>query len=256
MAIIRYRSFMGVAAAVRINARVYQVLSAELERSKVDPPEILYHYTTQEGLLGIVQSSSLFLSDARFVNDRSEVSYGRGLFADRLLAHVEASGTDVHRRVWTHFSSAVETGRRRQQESASGQPAASNDHFYMTSLCTDGNLLSQWRGYGIAANGGCSIGFRSADLVAGASVPGHPQQAGSAPIVRLQQVLYDPVLQNQFIDQVISSVFSVLDGSPTAINDAQYVALMIDYAVIPVIASYVKAPTFREEQEWRLVSRC
>ena len=247
---------MGVHAASRLLGRVTQLVSEELARPSSKPPDTLDHCTTPKGLLGIIESSALFLSDARFVNDRSELSYGRRVFTDRLLRYAEASGSDVSKAVWDHFTKAVEDRLQRQQRPTVGWTTVPYDHFYVASFCTDGNLLSQWRAYGTAANGGCSIGFRALELIAGASIDGNNDPASTGPAATLQQVLYEPDLQNAFVDNVLTTVFSVLnDDRYQHSNAALYLANTIDIVVIPATTSCIKAPVFREEQEWRLVCR-
>ena len=40
-----------------------------------DKPAILYHYTTPEGLKGILQSGKLWATEVRYMNDASELDY-------------------------------------------------------------------------------------------------------------------------------------------------------------------------------------
>lgn len=40
-----------------------------------DEPEILYHYTTAKGLIGILKSKMIWATDRSFLDDRSEASY-------------------------------------------------------------------------------------------------------------------------------------------------------------------------------------
>lgn len=48
-----------------------------LEWLKTIPlPPVLYHYTTQTGLLGILQGNCLWATDSRYLSDSSEYSYG------------------------------------------------------------------------------------------------------------------------------------------------------------------------------------
>ncbi|MGA3345583.1 MAG: HepT-like ribonuclease domain-containing protein, partial [Terracidiphilus sp.] len=47
-------------------------------------PELLYHYTTQEGLLGILKSRSIWASHIRFLNDTSEGKIFLGAFTEIL----------------------------------------------------------------------------------------------------------------------------------------------------------------------------
>jgi hypothetical protein len=50
------------------------------------PPETLYHYTTQDGLLGIIQSRSLWATNVSYMNDSTEFDLFLGLLKDRLYA--------------------------------------------------------------------------------------------------------------------------------------------------------------------------
>src|SRR5216683_1419399 len=58
------------------------------------PPETIFHYTTAAGLLGIVRSNRLWASDLLYMNDSTEVEYGRQLIiaAARCLRPDSAAG--------------------------------------------------------------------------------------------------------------------------------------------------------------------
>lgn len=43
------------------------------------PKELLYHYTTLTGLLGIVGSNKLWASDIRYMNDSAELKHSADL---------------------------------------------------------------------------------------------------------------------------------------------------------------------------------
>jgi len=48
-----------------------------LERLKTTtPPRVLYHYTTQAKLLGILKSNCMWATAAQYLNDASEYEYG------------------------------------------------------------------------------------------------------------------------------------------------------------------------------------
>jgi hypothetical protein len=51
--------------------------------------EILYHYTTAAGLMGIVQSRTLRATNAEFLNDAQELQFGRSRLRDALLERAE-----------------------------------------------------------------------------------------------------------------------------------------------------------------------
>jgi hypothetical protein len=123
------------------------------------PPEIdgipelrdeIYHYTTVAGLQGILSSNSIWASSAYYLNDSSEIEYGCTLVLKALdewravnannSSFVVAVLNSLHH-VFAHPLSRL--GR--------------STTIYVTCFCADGNLLSQWRGYG--QSGGYALGF-------------------------------------------------------------------------------------------------
>ena len=42
-------------------------------------PHVLYHYTSADGLIGILSSKSIWLTDLRYMNDLSELQYSKAL---------------------------------------------------------------------------------------------------------------------------------------------------------------------------------
>ena len=51
-----------------IQAHLFERLLQEAE-----PREVLYHYTNQDGLLGILRSRCIWCTDIRFLNDSRDV---------------------------------------------------------------------------------------------------------------------------------------------------------------------------------------
>jgi len=58
----------------------------EINKALVHVPEncTIYHYTDLMGLRGILESRKLWLTDAGYLNDRSELEYGRDAVARQL----------------------------------------------------------------------------------------------------------------------------------------------------------------------------
>src|SRR5215216_3035907 len=105
---------------------------------------IIYHYTTIPGLIGIVTHCELWASDCQFLNDGSELSYARDIF----------------------FAELQKLGTPRIEEEGYVPPGRSLQNFrmFITCFCEDGDLLSQWRGYG--ADQGYALGFDTETLQA------------------------------------------------------------------------------------------
>ena len=58
-----------------------------LERTEAEaekPPDILYHYTSAEGLLGIVWTREIWSTNVLYLNDTSELSHATEVLASEL----------------------------------------------------------------------------------------------------------------------------------------------------------------------------
>jgi hypothetical protein len=104
------------------------------------PDGLLYHYTDQKGLLGILESKQLWATHYRYLNDTSEGKIARELLFDELKRSSDESDEGV-----------ISQGERILSEITS-------QDVYVTSFSEKGNLLSQWRAYS-GKSGGYSIGF-------------------------------------------------------------------------------------------------
>jgi len=59
-------------------------------------PDIIFHYTSLEGLLGIIKSKSIWATNVFYLNDASELNYSRKLFIDQLRKYQEEIIKDAH----------------------------------------------------------------------------------------------------------------------------------------------------------------
>jgi len=136
----------------------------------------LYHYTTWEGLLGILDSQSLWATNYRFVNDNSEIV----LFRDKLISLVHSYASETVKKIirqFPHVKDMVnekggieEVIRHEGRVLVDAQYSALGDEIYILSFCgqhpnrniNDNGLLSQWRGYG--SGGGAAIVFDTKKL--------------------------------------------------------------------------------------------
>jgi len=61
-----------------------QILKFHYQRETITPKQmpprgLLYHYTTADGLKGIIEKNELWATSAYFLNDSAEITYGYGL---------------------------------------------------------------------------------------------------------------------------------------------------------------------------------
>ena len=157
-------------------------------------PKILYHYTTQAGFLGIIQSQSLWATDMRYLNDKREYLLAMELLSERVKSlAVQSAGSPP--------ALYLEKLQERLANIWSWQ-------FFVVSFSEDGDLLSQWRGYG--QGGGYALGFRGDDLVARLQAQGWT----------LASCVYDSAQQVALIDQLLATGIARLEDPDSALPAA------------------------------------
>ena len=108
-------------------------------------PGLIYHYTNDLGLKGILETGQIWLTDIFKLNDPSELSHGVS-FAVDALSERAANGPSEAQKFAKLFADFHERGI---QETA---------HYFVCSFSSNGDELGQWRAY--ADNGrGCALGF-------------------------------------------------------------------------------------------------
>src|SRR5436190_12852489 len=100
-------------------------------------PETLYHYTSTAGLHGIISTGKLWASNYSFLNDSSELQYGRQI-ALEVLAERASQATGKTRSLLRDVAHDFDV-------------VAGVVDYYLTCFCRTPDLLSQWRGYGMPA---------------------------------------------------------------------------------------------------------
>lgn len=131
----------------------------------------LYHYTTWDGLKGILQTQSLWATNYKFLNDYSELV----LFRNKLVSWIYPVALEGYRQLIAHKPSLKDKIQKKGgldsivQHDAEvlidSQYDALGTEIYILSFCgepekrsiADNGLLSQWRGYG--AGGGAALVF-------------------------------------------------------------------------------------------------
>lgn len=105
----------------------------------------LYHYTTMEGLKGIVEENGIWATSVGFLNDTQEWQYGRDI-ASEIIERLLKKPTRYQRNL--QFTSVLQLC---QEHLRSGILA----DVYLASFSELGDSLDQWRAY--CADGGVSI---------------------------------------------------------------------------------------------------
>lgn len=189
------------------------------------PDATLYHYTSLQGLMGIIESKVLRASDVRYMNDSTELTYALSLIQAGISSRQGLRGQD--KEILSVFSTWL-------RDQINKGPM-----LFSASFRANGNLLSQWRGY--ASHGkGMSLGFNPRGIQTLALEQGFS----------LGRCIYDPEQQSTIIEALIDKVLSLCSGTTcvTSVLDR------IEGDLLSVCALF-KHPAFAEEQEWRLVSQ-
>jgi hypothetical protein len=203
----------------------------------------LFHYTTQEGLLGILNNNQIWATHIEYLNDSTELRYALKLARDELeKRHRQATEDKEKDKIECLLD---ELGSHRVL------------NISVSCLTEERDLLSQWRAYG-GKGSGYSIGFNVSHLI----------KLANSNDYNLVKVEYDLEKQKQiisrFIDESLVDDFNTnkygpinervtVDGTPITMIYVQRVGgdfIKNLYSIAPCL----KDPSFKEEREWRLIS--
>lgn len=188
------------------------------------PPPELFHYTSQEGLKGILETGEIWASKVGFMNDAVEFQLALNMARDILLEHVKR-----------------EDNRDKCETLLEDIEDVRSVNVFVFSLSEEGDLLSQWRGY-CPAGGGYSIGFSSVAL--------RSVVEGSLSF-QLGKCIYNELAQRETVDDLVSRAVSQESGS---FSDLGIFADLSFQEVLVAMAQLLKHESFSEEREWRLIS--
>jgi hypothetical protein len=184
-------------------------------------PETIYHYTSLEGFIGIVNSRSVWMTEFAYLNDRREVRYGLDLLLDTVNdLTVTATREDVRSllSVWAD------------------KLGGSRNRVCITAFSGDDDSLSQWRAYGPIA-----VGFPVSPLSL------HVDQS------RLQPVEYDPTIQKKLVQIYVHHLVAAFEADIDGDRLERLPDVYHKSDRLLELAVFFKDPAFRSENEYRLV---
>jgi hypothetical protein len=204
-------------------------------------PKRLYHYGRAEALLSILEGQRLWATDARYLNDASELRYTNNLVRETVGAMTAKAASAVMRRFLEGLLSSNQD---------SGGPAV-----YTVSLSEDGDILSQWRAYAGAA--GYAIGL-STEWWDMPDASGETSERRPGPL-RLRQVIYAEDEQRRMIRSLLDPACTTLaeviewfgEETTLAAYEPQLRWHVTDY--LRLLLPCLKHPAFAEEREWRFI---
>ena len=200
----------------------------------VQPPNVLYHYTSMQALLAIVASGRIRASHIRYLNDSSEVMWMWQAVVQQLERKKMSADTPEQAKLFAQLLDEVENRRHRGE--------------FVASFSECGDDLSQWRAY-CSTGPSFSIGFDAAALrTQWVSNPngGEPFFVGGS----LKKVQY---LENEDTAKLEADLDAILELSPSITHGFHGPVSREDVVVawLSVIAPNFKHAAFRAENEWR-----
>lgn len=198
-----------------------------------DIPELLFHYTSTSGLLGILEARALWASELRYLNDSAELTYGYQLLLSEVRARTRSSSQ--HAEVLAQLEHWLEHRSR------------FGPMVFVAAFTGNGNLLSQWRAYCPPA-GGVSFGVAS----------DHLDKVCKNNQFSLARCIYSTDEHRQLVEQLIEHIVSAADSAgPNTLAPSEESFHPVFYALeesLIRVCAVLKHSAFQEEAEWRAVS--
>lgn len=193
----------------------------------------LWHYTDVFGFHGIVESNILRLADARFLNDRTERTYGVNVIRQLI------------ERKLTDKDPVLPIEILRQIVGELNRPPEAN--LFICSFSERNSTMSQWERYAAHGFGYC-LGFDRRRL----------EKCLDDTDVELRQLIYGRMDQREAITRRVMQLAREfeLDGktNPKPLSVARIQVFSAAIAVeLEELALQLKTPDFRDEKEWRLI---
>jgi hypothetical protein len=197
------------------------------------PDQMVWHYTSGSGLIGIIESGSIFATQVSCLNDATEIRYSAKGLREALSALLLTVDSDQ-----------PEAGvAKRYIELLQDDDAAPNSAalpYFVTCFSSLEDDLSQWRSYGGGENG-YAIGVLTKDLF-------------GTPNSLVGRVNYDRELHGTLAEEVAEATLRLYkEGLGAGIGDWDNVFLNAWDWALTQLAPLVKDPGFVAEKEVRVI---
>lgn len=205
--------------------------AVEVKPSHVPP--VLYHYTDAAGLHGMLTTGKVWLTDYRFLNDKTEIIHTYNVTKKVITEKLN----DAPDSALTSFYAQILSMLERESEYPS----------LVFSLSEDRDDLSQWRGY--ARDGrGFTIGFDGVALQRASSGSGGYQ---------FSKVEYDDAKQIDGLRRALSDMEDQLkkevSDAATDTDKLAFEAARCFHWIVDNRGTVNKHSSFKSEREWRIL---
>lgn len=221
----------------------------ELNKETKTYEDKIYHYTSPKGLISILDTSSIWLGDFRFLNDKNELTYATEIIREKIKAKEEKIRPFISKRILDICDKPIEfmlnflVNDLAPDKNIADVGCGTRYYIFSTSLLKDS--LNMWNYYTKSKDkSGYCIEFDFFKLL---EIFKPRNGAGKFDFIRtFGKVIYDEEVQSKLIDGFINEL---IEYKYSEIND-KFLRLetMIIYYMI-----YFKASSFRGEEEARIL---
>lgn len=202
----------------------------------------LYHYTDLDGLLGILESRTLWFSNVLFMNDPLDTQYGLKFLSEYLINRIvnhELEGLTLN-----YYHKVVEYLR------IGDFATRLVNRTYAFSMTLKYDDLNQYRNYADGGRGFC-IGV-SENLLS--EILEKTNEESGRGNFDFRRIIYEPLEQNEILDKVCNEFDESIKRMNFESTDiiAASIARCIAEFLFYVVSSF-KQPGFRDESEYRVV---
>lgn len=194
---------------------------------KVANADLVFHYTSLEKFISIIESQSFYFTNLNYLNDSKEYHYGVDIIRDVIKKYCV-----------TDTNSAILDAVLKNIKHIYKSPR------YITCFSKNGDLLSQWRAY--ANDGkGIAVGFKTEKL-------------GDFNAIDISQmnIEYNKSTQTNVITEIVTISLNYFEKTKEIFDWTRYdYEYLIATTIIETLETFIptfKHPTFSEEKEFRI----
>lgn len=199
----------------------------------------LYHYTTAEGLIGILQSNKIWATSAMFMNDINEINYGTKLVKNMLYELKNTTSSSTQEYLISHLYEKYDPE----------QIVEKNLDTYVACFSEKKDKLSQWKGFSNQGVG-YAIGFDPKQLL-------FQNRPFPYVFISIKKVIYAEAQQQQIIKTEIKKYLNEsISAGIDILRDKDSLNEIINVlnASIYYYSRSFKHKAFSEEHEWRALT--
>ena len=216
----------------------YEIFQNAFNRiPNVDDNDIVYHYTSPEGLMGITASQSLWATDMNYLNDSSEQRHIFCLAKSLVGDNKDKWNAGFCESLLNQCIQKIE-----KYDIKNRLLFVDKTDAYVVSFSLDPDNLNMWKYYTKTANSiGYNIGFRKKELVS----------ISELEYWTYGKVIYSEIEQKTILSDTLLKFEELYASQPDSFGKAQVFQILM--ATLNNLAVFFKHPAFSDEQEFRLI---